>query len=606
MLFLEWSSISRENGPSSLYELTVEERSQRGTCLANLLLTDIEDKDNLRLTFSISSLPGDFRKKWIVGEFVYISSSDRVSICNGTIVANDTKLVVEALTPISRYLTTNKHYHLDTIETMRHFQMNVMSIVRLMECNESSNCLRSIIVREHYPTSQRISPSQLKVILPFINSLSEPQRDAVIHSIKNTGYSLIKGMPGAGKTTVIAALVRSLVALGKSVLIACYTNSAVDNCLEKLNGHIRDDLILRIGTDSRAQEWSKKYCLKEKIKDIQSNDEKIASIRKIYSSSKIVAGTCISIQEHQIFKVHEKFDVCIVDEASLCLECTVIMSLLNCKSFVLVGDENQLTPLVKNKEAGERGMNISLFERLSMTKKGLHVINTQFRMNKVLCRVPSELFYEGEMRCATTHIENSVIKCNDWNPHIDSGDLGLSEKVCEKILSKRLEDSLIFIDMNNYICGEKVDVSLLNDSRSSNLAEATTAIGCLKLLLRFGVNPGDIGVITPFRNQMNTIRGLINDELVSLDKNNGKLNNVEVSTIDQFQGRDKKVIVFSTVYNYTGDNETCELLNSSRRMNVALTRAKNKLIIIGCAGSLRKLEIPSKVIGLINNIIPLK
>ncbi|CEF66273.1 DNA replication ATP-dependent helicase/nuclease DNA2 [Strongyloides ratti] len=601
----ECTSAGKENGPSSLYKLTAEERSQNGTCLPGLLLTGIEKGDKLKLTFSISLLPPDFRKKWIVGEFVYISSTKRIAICNGVIVSNDSELIVEALTPLSRYLNVNDFYHLDIIEYMRHFQMNINSIVKLMENNDSSNYLRSIVIREVYPISQRLSPSLLKIILPFINNLSEPQRDAVIHSIKTTGYSLIKGMPGAGKTTVIASLVRSLIALGKTVLLASYTNSAVDNCLEKLGKYISDDKILRIGTDSRAQEWSKKYCLKEKIKGIETNDGKIEAVRKIYSTCNIVAGTCISIQEHPIFNNHPKFDVCIVDEASLCLECTVIKSLLNSNTFVLVGDERQLTPLVRNKEAAERGMSISLFEKLSKNKKGLYVINTQFRMNKVLCHIPSTLFYDGEMQCANNNVENAVIKCKDWNSIETKSNFGLPNNICEKILSKKLTDSLIFIDTGTCMYNEttKKDQNGIEvKNKTSNLTESKIAISCLKLLLEFGVSSLDIAIITPFRDQMNTLRTLIN-QLISKNVNDNEYSNVEISTIDQFQGRDKKVVIFSTVYNYSEDNENCELLNNPRRMNVALTRAKHKLIIIGCINSLRKLELPSKIIGMIDNIL---
>uniref|UniRef100_A0A0N4ZNV0 DNA replication ATP-dependent helicase/nuclease n=1 Tax=Parastrongyloides trichosuri TaxID=131310 RepID=A0A0N4ZNV0_PARTI len=612
MLFLEWTEACKLNSPGVLFKTTPQYRFENDTCLPSLLLikkeAGKESTCNLILTFSIDSLDPDFKKKWLVGEFIYISSDDRVNICSGFIKSNESSLIIETMTPMSRYLKVEERYHLDMMESSRFFQQNMMSVVKLMENEDKCKHLRNIIINGEYPLCGHISPTQLLVINNFIKNLSEPQRDAVIHSIKETGFSLIKGMPGAGKTTVIAALVRCLIRLGKTVLIACYTNSAVDNCLEKIGKYVRDELILRVGSDSRAQEWSMKYCLSEKIKNIRTNDGKVDMIRKILTTTKLVAGTCVAMQSSMILDIHSQFDVCIIDEASLCLECNVILPLLKSKSFVLVGDDKQLKPLVKCEAASEMGMNISLFEKLFNKGKGISIINTQFRMNKVICRVPSKLFYEGKMKCANSKVENAVIECKNFDSSLlTKKDIYLPENVCQKVLSKNIEDSLIFLDVMGI--EEKLESSKIKETiirKTTNLLEAKHVMSCLRLLIEHGVDPSDIGVITPFRDQMNMMRSVLHE--LSYKNLNGPLyNNVEISTVDQFQGRDKNVMIFSTVFNFTEEAQNCELLNNPRRINVALTRAKHKLIIIGCSESLKKLEIPCKVVNLIaNNIVRLR
>ncbi|KAJ2382738.1 DNA replication endonuclease-helicase Dna2, partial [Coemansia sp. RSA 2559] len=167
-------------------------------------------------------------------------------------------------------------------------------------------------------------------------------------------YALVMGMPGTGKTTTIAELVRVLVGLGKSVLLTSYTHNAVDNVLLRLEKY--DIPTIRLGNKTKVHPQAVKYLPSE------TRLESVKQYDNYYRKASVVATTCLGVS-HPIFTIR-KFDYCIVDEASQITLPVCLGPLLEAERFVLVGDHHQLPPLVRNQFSNNGGMGISLFKRL--------------------------------------------------------------------------------------------------------------------------------------------------------------------------------------------------------------------------------------------------
>uniref|UniRef100_A0AC35TYJ9 DNA replication ATP-dependent helicase/nuclease n=1 Tax=Rhabditophanes sp. KR3021 TaxID=114890 RepID=A0AC35TYJ9_9BILA len=661
LVLMEWSEATKQGGISTLLTLTPEERFAKKTCLNNVKLVAFKLVDNgSELTLETSVFDTEIRRKWTQNSYVYVSSLTKAAVCSGSIIVADANITIKCRSTLNRSLIIGEEYHIDMVESNTFFQNNLMGIGKLMEGTESAKKLRSVIIQDTY--SEPVVVEE-KASLKAVDHLNTLQKEAVELSFKCEQYHLIRGLPGAGKTTVIAALINRYVAAGKNVLLVCYTNSAVDNCLEKVkkrNGVndyvIEDDDIVRLGQVNSAK-FGKAYCITQKISRQISNERKVSEARRIYEKSKLVLSTTSTVPTHMLFGVHKIFDVCIVDEASLCIEANLLMPLLNANSFVLVGDERQLQPLVQSEVAEKMGMNVSLFERLVKRGKGLTSLNHQFRMNREICKLPSKHFYKMEMICANEDVENAVIKCKRWEKK--ECDSKLHPKLCMKLLSHEMCDSLLFVNWDssqssvdhspdlkkeNILKDElvkaeidlkvkeeidlkvkkEIDLKVKEEIDSSvkdeipcvrmtktigranqiNKGEADACVEMVKLYIKSDVRFADMAIITPFREQVS----LIHAKIVAIPYVDCELEDsskVEVSTIDQFQGRDKSIIIFSTVFN-SKFSPTCKLVENPRRLNVALTRAKHKLIIIGSLDCLKKLTLFGKVLEDVTNVINYK
>ena len=238
----------------------------------------------------------------------------------------------------------------------------------------------------------------------FFSSLNDDQRRAVLHALSARDYACLLGMPGTGKTSTIAYLVRCLVALGFSVVITSHTHSAVDTLLLKLVevGLGRD--LLRLGKTARVHPGVRHRCLDAMIEEGQLAS--VASVSEELSSAPIIGTTCLGIK-HAVFS-RRKFDVCIVDEASQIPEPIALGPLRTARRFILVGDHNQLPPLVKSRQAKAGGMDVSLFKRLCDAHPGsVAPLGIQYRMNEDIQSISNALVYAGALRCGSAAVAQS-------------------------------------------------------------------------------------------------------------------------------------------------------------------------------------------------------
>ncbi|KAL7276348.1 DNA replication endonuclease-helicase Dna2 [Rhizina undulata] len=446
---------------------------------------------------------------------------------------------------------------------------NGMALVRnnLMQlfAPDSSSRPRELIVDLVEPVFKE-SPTAYPLDASSQTNLNEDQRRAVEKVMSARDYALVLGMPGTGKTTTIAHIIRALVAQGKSVLLTSYTHTAVDNILLKIR---KDKIkILRLGSGSKIHPDVKEFA--ELAVTQRTTFEEL---RSAFHEPRVVATTCLGIH-HPIFN-ERKFDYCIVDEASQITLPVCVGPIRLANTFVLVGDHYQLPPLVKDTEARKGGLDISLFKLLSETHPQAVVnLEHQYRMCEEIMTLSNELIYSRRLKCGTEEVAKRMLKIPELsgleNLHQDA-DAGVA-KVCLGVecWMKDLFD-------------EKVKACFVNTddvcAREERLVEG---------FLSCGLEATSIGVISVYRSQLKLIQNLLR-----------KRTSVEMHTADKFQGRDKEIIIISLVRSNDQEN-VGELLRDWRRINVAFTRARTKLLILGSKSTLQCNDLLAKFIDLMD------
>lgn len=393
---------------------------------------------------------------------------------------------------------------------------------------------------------------------------NEDQERAIQKVLKSEDYSLILGMPGTGKTTVIAHLIKMLSNQGKTVLLSSYTNSAVDNILLKMKDLGVD--FLRIGNPSRVHPEIKQYVPGSKDYPVECFDD----FELVYRGPSVVAATCLSIRDFA-FNIRDHFDYCIIDESSQVSLPLSLGPLAFCDKFVLVGDHYQLPPLVisSNPEV-KSGLSRSLFQTLAEDHpESVSELTYQYRMCEDIMYLSNALIYDGRLKCGSTEVACQSLTL----PNKDGLLTGLKNEVAPKNdwLKHALNEDTkcLFLNhdpLNAYetVTGENV----------TNLTEVALIRETVEGLCASGVKEKSIGVMTLYRSQLKV--------LTNAFKHRPSL---EILTADRFQGRDKDCIIISLVRS-NKERKAGDLVKDWRRMNVALTRARSKLLVFGSISTL--------------------
>ena len=484
-------------------------------------------------------------------------------------------------------------------------------------------------------------------ICQLSRTLNGDQCNAVEHVLRANDYSLLLGMPGTGKTTTIVFLLRLLIARGARVLLAAYTNSAVDNVLLKLKEQGFDEFV-RVGNPNSMRAEIKPHSLQEQCRTLRESDRSlrpVETVDRVMTRNQLVASTCLSATDPVLSGVSggqkaalqqaaalgipaydpTLFDYCIVDEASQIHEPVCVGPLLRARRFVLVGDPNQLSAVVKSRTAVDLGMGKSLFERLGDAHPhAVCRLRTQYRMNRDITKLANALVYQGELECGTPAVSSQrlIIKGSVLSdpavlplPRQRTQQQQLSQQQAEPrvhwlktVLSTNR--SVVFVDTDDvrkHSSAHEIRQSHNKRKISAGGGGATAGghqfehernrfspmvfhkgsggltnaveVKIVRLIVQglanCGVDCNDVGVISPYRSQLKLITRALRH-----------LPEVEVNTVDSYQGRDKKCIVLSLVRS-NASGEIGRLLKDWRRINVAFTRAKMKLIIIGSGDTLR-------------------
>ncbi|KAK4162588.1 regulator of nonsense transcripts 1 [Cladorrhinum sp. PSN259] len=420
--------------------------------------------------------------------------------------------------------------------------------------------------------------------VPGLPELNHSQVTA-IKTVLSTPLSLIQGPPGTGKTVTSATIIYHLAKMNNSQVLVCApSNVAVDQLCERihrtglkvvrLTAKSREDVessvsFLALHEQVRMYKANSELTNLNKLKndqgELSSQDEKRfkqltrQAEREILNSADVVCCTCVGAGDPRLSKM--KFRNVLIDESTQSAEPECMIPLvLGCKQVVLVGDHKQLGPVIMNKKAAKAGLNQSLFERLVKLNLVPIRLNVQYRMHPCLSEFPSNMFYEGSLQNGVTIAERLRKDVDFPWPVAETPMMFWSNLGTEEISAS--------------------GTSYLNRTEASNVEKIVTRF------FKAGVNPKDIGVITPYEGQRSYI--------VSTMQNTGTFKKesykeVEVASVDAFQGREKDFIVLSCVR--SNDNQGIGFLSDPRRLNVALTRAKYGLVIIGNPKVLSKHEL---------------
>ncbi|MGB9617036.1 MAG: AAA domain-containing protein, partial [Desulfomonilaceae bacterium] len=421
-------------------------------------------------------------------------------------------------------------------------------------------------------------PIQDKSLLKILEKegLNEHQGAALQAALCALSYCIVHGPPGSGKTKLIRAIVLAHLSLGQRVLICTGTNRALDEAMKSLAQSDMSDETLRIGDpNSVTHARVRSVTLREIIGSLESLDCKITAGIDALKKRPVVGVTASSLHSGKYDKVLGDFDLVVIDEAAQLTVPATVGCISFGKKFVLIGDHRQLPPVVQSEGLGPvrevagngswSDLSKSLFEILyerALEESGREVIllKDQYRMNDQVCSIPSNMYYAGSLRPANTAIAQARLK-------IDVGGLaGLERLVLEP------HEPVKFIDTPL-------------DGRAgprTNLREAELVCGLVMALVRAGLpldRPDALGIVCPRRAQVELVRRELEKSLGGLAPSGVKTKILDaVSTVDRFQGSQRDVIIVSLGMT---DDVVSQHLADERRLNVAMSRARHKLIFLG-------------------------
>uniref|UniRef100_A0AAQ5YMC4 DNA replication ATP-dependent helicase/nuclease n=1 Tax=Amphiprion ocellaris TaxID=80972 RepID=A0AAQ5YMC4_AMPOC len=562
--------------------LTCVSSEKNGSCVGNLQLSDpvtVQSEGVFLHRFQRSSVAS--QQGLASGDRIVVSDQEGrlVGLATGYLCEVSRKVISCTLDrDLSKY--SDVLFRVDGDEGVVGLSTHLTNVSRLMESCQDSDRLRELVVDLRSPefisNLSSVLPREAKdTVANILKGLNKPQKQAMKKVLLSKDYTLIVGMPGTGKTTTICTLVRILHACGFSVLLTSYTHSAVDNILLKLK-RFRVGF-LRLGQGQKVHPDILPY-----------TEESVRKNSCVFSSKpfpfRYLATTCMGIK-HPIF-THRRFDFCIVDEASQISQPICLGPLFYAKRFVLVGDHQQLPPIVQNQEARSRGMDESLFKRLELHKEAVVQLNVQYRMNRQIMSLSNSLMYDGQLECGSERTATALLTL-PFLLTVQSELNSYSQMQPQHNLSW-LQATLL---PSNPVCFLDCSVPALESVEQggiSNHTEAALIHMLLSLLIKAGCKPSDVGVIAPYRQQLKRISAVLQSSAFT---------GVEVNTVDRYQGRDKSLIVLSFVRSTAEEGNLGELLKDWRRLNVAITRAKHKLLMVGSATTLRRYTPVEKLLN---------
>ena len=425
--------------------------------------------------------------------------------------------------------------------------------------------------------------------------LNAEQLDAVQLALAARDVALVHGPPGTGKSTVLGEVAVQFAKQGKRILCTAGSNAAVDHllglCLDQglsairvghparvlphLQQHTLDltvedhpDRIIARGLFEEAFEllgYARKQRNRGRSRNRFSNareaqaearklmDDARALERKavdsVLGAAQVVCATC-SMLAGRVLR-DETFDVALLDEATQTVEPLALMAFLKAPTVILAGDPQQLPPTIISMEAAKQGLGVSLFERLlrDCGDEVKRMLKVQYRMNEQLMAFPSREMYGGELRA---------------HPSV-------AARMLKDVVTQALDaPPVLFLDT----AGKGFDESKAPGTESlRNEGEAQLICARVKELLAVGLNPRELAVITPYRAQAAHIREVL-----------GEVADVEIDTVDAFQGREKDAVLLSMVR--SNSEQQVGFLEDLRRMNVAMTRARRHLFVVGDSATL--------------------
>ena len=447
--------------------------------------------------------------------------------------------------------------------------------------------LRDIMLGTLKPGFRELYP----VRFPWLNSTQENAVNKVLYS---RDVSIVHGPPGTGKTTTLVEAIYETLHREPQVLVCAQSNTAVDWISEKLID--RGVNVLRIGNPTRVNDkmlsftyerrfeghpayselWSIRKAMREmggkhrgSYEERESARNRMSRLRDratqleiqinadLFDNAHVIASTLVS-SNHRILN-GRRFGTLFIDEAAQALEAACWIAIRKADRIVLAGDHCQLPATIKCHEAARAGLEHTLMEQIVTTKPSVvSLLKIQYRMNEAIMDFPSQWFYGGQLKAAPEIRHRGIL---DWDTPItwiDTSDMEFKEEFVGETFGRinREEANLLLKELEVYI----------------------QRIGCKRIL----DERVDFGIISPYKAQVQYLRSKIKASAVLRPYRSL----FTVNTVDGFQGQERDVIFISLVR--ANEDGQIGFLNDLRRMNVAITRARMKLVILGEAETMKR------------------
>ncbi len=425
---------------------------------------------------------------------------------------------------------------------------------------------------------------------PWLNSTQEEAVNKVMHA---KDVAIVHGPPGTGKTTTLVEAIYETLHRENQVLVCAQSNMAVDWISEKLVD--RGVPVLRIGNPTRVNDkmlsftyerrfeshpdYPQLWSIRKAIRDLHSQNRKGANRENIrqkinslkdrateleirinealFCEARVIACTLVSSANRVLMGM--KFGTLFIDEAAQALEAACWIAIRKADRVVLAGDHCQLPPTIKCIEAMRGGLDETLMQKIVRNKpETVSLLKTQYRMNDEIMRFSSNWFYHGELNSASEVKYRSILDFDTPIVWINTEDMDCNEEFVGESFGRinKPEANLCIEELKKYI--NKIGKERLLEERI------------------------DFGLISPYKAQVQYLRQLVKKDVFF--KPFRSL--ITINTVDGFQGQERDVILISLVR--ANEDGQIGFLNDLRRMNVAITRARMKLIILGDASTLTK------------------
>lgn len=459
--------------------------------------------------------------------------------------------------------------------------------------------------------------AQLETKNPIaLTGLNQSQNNA-INLIRNAkDVAIIHGPPGTGKTTTLVQAILHLLHDEHQILVCAPSNAAVDLFVEKLDqegvnvvriGHparvtqnilsntldakianhrdYKDLKVIRRKTDeyrSLGKKYKRNFGHEEREQrrmlyaeagKLKAEAEQLEYyiVHSILSNAQVIASTLVGANNSRLKGM--KFEAVFIDEAAQALEPACWIPIIKSEKVIFAGDHFQLPPTIKSYEAAKAGLEVTLFEKAIKRNHADIMLQEQYRMNLEIMSFSSNYFYKGKL-FPNEHVADWKVYSDDQAVEfIDTAGTGYYEEINPESKSSfnREEAHLLMKHFNDYL--SRID-----------------RIGKLEEVL-------NIGIISPYKAQVEVIKEIFEEAYGDHEEIKSK---VAINTVDSFQGQERDIIYISLVR--SNEKSIIGFLSDTRRMNVAITRAKKKLVIIGDSGTIGTHPFYEKFLDYVNEI----
>lgn len=459
--------------------------------------------------------------------------------------------------------------------------------------------------------TNRLQPSFDTTVPPYINSqLNDSQQAAVNKILQANELAIVHGPPGTGKTTTLVQAIKAILSREHGqVLVVAPSNTAVDLLSEKLAAENME--VLRVGNPARVSDQLMSLTLDSKMsghsamKEIKKMKQRAAEFKNMAHKYKRNFGKAEREQRKALFEEahkimkdvgnteqyiiddllrkadvitatlvgsnhytvrNQKYHTVVIDEAGQALEPACWIPILKARKVVLAGDHCQLPPTIKSDEAARGGLGTTLLEKcVSLFPGAVTLLEEQYRMHKHIMGYSSQVFYENKLKAHRSVEERRLFDTDTPILFVDTAGCGFEEKNDGNSISNPEEAALLYRHLEQL-------TGVISDHYTAE-------------------NFPTVAIISPYSQQVMILQDLLQHQQALAPY----LDKITVNTIDSFQGQERDIVYISMTRS-NADNKI-GFLSEIRRMNVAMTRARKKLVVIGDSATLSRLPFYEGFIG---------